>query len=204
MAIDVLNLFNSFQGLTKIHQGADIAQQGAEAQAQAIMIGGEVAAQGAELSAAALRSSIKSLTDTAIFNIGISQQNEKRKIESISRQLQRAKGLQLSAQAKSGLSVTSKSFLQLQNEAFSSFEKRMLNTKIDAENSRRSQVFETQVRQTNLENQARAQEYRASAERTLSANRAAEASFQGDIAQFKAGQQTAKAIPTLLSQVFGQ
>lgn len=189
-------------GVIGMIQGGNIAASGAEAQAQTIIQGGEIAAQGATLSAAGFRQSAEAIRRANIFNTNISKINEKRRLAAISRQFQRTTGSQLAAQARSGLSVTGKSFLMVQAEAANTFEKAMLDFKIDAENTRRAQGFQAEVQRVNLENQARAAEFRASAERALAATRAAEARFQGEVARFKSIQQVNDALPTLLSQVF--
>ena len=200
--VDFTNLFKSIQGISLIRQGADITQSGYDLQAQTIIQGGEISAQGAELSAEGFRVSAESIRQASIFNQQVQSINDFRRLQTASRSLQRTLGSNLAAQAASGLSLTGPSFLQVQNEVRSSFEKNMLNMKIDSENRKRAAIFETQIKMTNLENQARASEYRASAERTLAANRAAEASFQGEVAQYQASKQISQGIPTLLSQVF--
>lgn len=199
---DIGNLFQGLFGLSQISAGAEIAAAGAQLQAQTIIQGGEVAAIGAQLTASGFRESAKAVQAATGFNLDILQQNSLRQLAAVSRQFQRTLGSQIVTQARSGLSLTSKSFLLVQSESIDVFNDTLNKIKIDAENQRRSQVFQSQIRQVNLENQARAADFRASAERVLASNRAAEAAFQGEISQFQAQQKVARGIPTILSQAF--
>lgn len=200
--VDIVNLFKSVRGLSEIQAGADITQAGYYAQAQTIQLGGEMAAAGHELTASALRQQATLVGEAAQFNRAVNELNFQRQRSAMARQFSRIAGQQVSTQAGTGLSLTSKSFLAVQNETRTVFEQGLLNLKIDHENQRRADIFQTQVKQVQLENQARASEYNAAVERVMAANRANTARFQGDVAQFKAGQQIAKAAPTLLSQLF--
>jgi hypothetical protein len=196
------NFLQGLAGVMGMIQGGNIAAAGAEAQAQTIIQGGEIAARGATLTASGFRQSAEAIQRANIFNTNINKINEKRRLAAMSRQFQRTTGSQLAAQSRSGLSLTSKSFLMVQAETANTFEKAMLDFKIDAENARRAQGFQAAVQRVNLENQARAAEFRAAAERAMAATRAAEARYQGEVAQFKSMQQVSEAVPTLLSQVF--
>lgn len=202
MAINTLGL-QSLSGLFQQFQAANMISSAASAQAGTIRTGGEIAAQGALMSAAGFRESAKALQGATQFNLSIQEMNLNRQLKSASRQSQRLLGRQTVQVAATGLATTSKSFLMLRNEALDTTYRGMLNLKVDAENRRRSTIFESQVKMVNLENQARASEYRAQAERVMAANRAAEAEFQGEVAQFKAMRQGIKAIPTLLGQFGG-
>ena len=196
-------IFSGLFGLSQIFSGANIASSGASMQAATILQGGEIAAQGAKLSAGGLRESKKAVKGAAAFNEEIDVLNSARKLESFRRQSRLLLGAQRAQIASTGLSATSKSFLQVENEALSSIERELMNMKVDAENTSRAKKFETQVTLTNLENQARAVEYQGAAAQVQARNRAAEASYQGEVAEFKAGQQFAKAVPTMLGQIFG-
>ena len=199
---DFANLLGSLSGMFQQQQAVGIIQQGASAQAQTIRIGGEIAAQGSLLSASGFRTSATAVGQATSFNLSIDKTNTQRKLKSITRQFQRTLGKQTSQVAKAGISVTSKSFLQLRNETLDVFGTALLNTKLDAENSKRAKIFESQVKQTNLENQARAAEFNAAAQRVMASNRAAEAEFQGEIAAFKGQQNLNRQLPTLLGQMF--
>lgn len=199
---DTANLLKGVLGIAQQFQAASITQSAAASQANTIRVGGEIAASGAMLSAEGFRESAKAVQGATSFNLQIDRINEQRKLSSVSRQFQRTLSKQLVGAAGSGISVGSKSFLQLRNETLDVFDRTLLNLKIDAENQRRSRTFESAVKLTNLENQARASEFRAAAERVTASNRASEALFQGEIAGLKARQSGLKALPTLLSQAF--
>lgn len=195
---DLLSILTGAAGVFGKFQAANLVGSAAASQAQGIRIGGEIAAQGALLSAQGFRQSAISVARATEFNLATDQINNQRRLQSISRQFQRTLGKQTVQTAKSGLALTSKSFLELRNESLDIFGRAMLNFRIDAENKRRATIFESQVKQTNLENQARAAEYRAQAERVLASNRAAEAAFQGDIARSKAIGGAIRGLTTLL------
>ena len=189
---DVTNLFGSLFGLSQIFSGASIASSAANAQAQAILTGGNIQASGAKLTAAGFRQSAESVREATAFNIQIDKMNTKRQLDAIARQSNRLLARQRVTAASSGIALTSKSFLQLQNEAIDTVQRQMTDFKVAAENSIRAKQFESSVRQVNLENQARAAEFQGEAAKVTAANRAAEARFQGEVAEFKAGQQFAK------------
>lgn len=198
---DFGNLLQGIFGLSQIQRSADIAQQGAAQQAAAIIQGGEISAQGALLSAEGFRVSAQSVEQATQFNLGIHRVNSQRKLAATARQFQRITGRQFIAQATSGLSLGSKSFLMVQAESRDMFERQLHNISVDALNQRNAIQFQSEVKQVNLENQAKAATFRAASERALASTRAAEARFQGEIAQTRANMQIGKALPSLLSQV---
>lgn len=172
-----LDIFSGIGNLFSAFESASITRTQGSMQANTIIQGGEVAAQGALLSAAGFRESAKAVAGATQFNLGVQQINTQRQLSSMARQMQRVVGRQLNTQAKTGLSLTSKSFLMVQAETSNFFEQQILNLKVDAENQRKSMIYESNVRQVQLENQARAAEYQAAAERVLAANRAAQARY---------------------------
>lgn len=198
---DLSNLFSSLFGIGQQLSAANMMSSAAQSQAATIRTGGEIAAQGALMSAAGFRSSAEAVRGATEFNLGVDAINNHRRMKATSRQLQRTLGRQTTQIASRGIAQTSKSALMIRNESLDIFQRAMLNLKVDAENQRRSRIFQSQIQQTNLENQARAAEYRAAAERVMASNRAAEAAFQGEISQFRARQKVVKSIPTLLSQL---
>lgn len=192
--------FQDIAAFATAFQGVNIARSGAQSQINSIYTGAEIAAQGQLMNAAALRSSINTVNQSLNFNLGVDAMNSQRRLSSMSRQFERTIGRQLSQQATTGLSLTSKSFLMVQNETRSHFEQEMLNFKIDAENQRRSKMFDAEVRKTNLENQARAAEYNAASQRVLASNRAASVRYASN--QSTAGA-LSKATGSLLSGILG-
>lgn len=147
--------------------------QGSAAQQESVLQGGAIAAGGALLSASGLRQRAQSILDATEFNLQINSQNNLRKLTQLSRSMQRTLGRQLSQQASTGLSLTSKSFLQIQSETANQFDTAIQQLKIDAENVQRATIYDSLIKQTNLENEARAKEYQAQAQMTLTVTRAA-------------------------------
>ena len=201
--VDFTNLTGMIGGLASSLFASSITQAGAQMQAQQALIGGDIAAQGSLFQASGFRQSAITVGQASNFNLSIDRLNVSRQLAAASRQYQRTVGKQLTQQARSGISLTGKSSLMVRNETTNLFSRTMLNLKIDAENTKRAKIFETQVRQMNLENQARGAEYRAAAERVLASNRAAEARWQGNVAQSRAISGTLSKLPTILSATFG-
>lgn len=200
---DLGSIFGGLFGISQMFAGADIASSGAALQAQTILTGGQIAAQGAQLTADGFRESAKAVRGAADFNATLDVLQTNRRLASIQRQGRLLISSQRAAAANSGLSIGSKSFLQLQSEALTDIEQTLFNTKLDAENLSRAREFETQIRLTTLENQARAAEYQGAAAKVQAANKAAEAQYAGEISAFKSEQQAFQAIPTLLGGLFG-
>jgi murein L,D-transpeptidase YcbB/YkuD len=196
---DFQNIAGMLGGLILNFQAADIAQKGADYQASTYRIGGDIAATGALLSAGGYRASAQAVQGAAAFNLGIDDLNTQRQLDAVSRQYQRTISSQIAQAASSGISVTGRSAILLRNEAADSFGNQFIDLKIDAENKRRSVIYESNVKQTQLENQARAEEYQAAAARVTAANQAQEAAYQGKIASSQAEGKAIRSIPTLLS-----
>lgn len=190
--------FEQFAGLANILAGGFISAQGANSQASNIITAGEIQAQGSLLTAAGFRVSKQSVQDVANFNIQVQKINELRQLSSMSQQFQRTIGANISAVSASGININSKSALMVRNQVADTFERSMLHFKLDAENKRRATIFESNIRQTNLENQARAAEYQAAAARVLASNRASETRAGGQASMFQAFTKAA----TSLSSIF--
>lgn len=152
-------------GLSGISAGIGI--QAGRAQAQTIRRGADIITQGAMLTASGLRTSAESVKKEAASNIEVAKVNEYRRLQSISRQFQRTLGRQTVQAAKSGIAVGSKSFMQLRNETSNIFKRTILDLKTDTEDAIQNRLFESRIKQANLENQARAFEFKATNERYL-------------------------------------
>lgn len=139
----------------------------AQQRAQTIIDGAAISAAASGMTAAGYRQSAEAVQKSLVFNQQIDEINLVRKMDAVRKQQRVAYGAQLTAQASSGFSLGSKSFLMVQNETRSFFETSLINTKVDAENARRAAEFESQVLQTKLENQARASEFQAASQRAI-------------------------------------
>ena len=199
---DIGSIFQGIMGVSTILQGADIAQQGSALAAQTIIQGGEVAAQGAQFTAAGLRQSAESVRQATSFNLQVDAINTQRELSTLSRQYHRTLGTQKAQMASQGLSINSKSYMAIQANTANAFERALANTAIDAENAKRARIFESQVKQTNLENQARAADYQAQAERVLAANRAAQEQYAGEVAAHQAQSKAFGQVGSLLGNIF--
>ena len=188
-----------FIGLGNMLAGGIMSYQGAQAQASNIINAGEIQAQGSLFTAAGYRVSAQSVADVTQFNLQIQKSNALRQISSISRQAQLVLGNNLATTASRGISVGSKSALLVRQETASTFERQILNLKINSENQRRATIFESQIRQNNLENQARASEFQAAASRVLASNRASAVEAQGRADLFSTGLNTFSKVASLFS-----
>ncbi len=199
---DYSSLFSGIFGISTILQGADIARQGSALSAASIIQGGEVAAMGAQFTADGLRQSANSVRQATSFNLQIDAINSKRELQALSTQYHRVLGIQTAQMAATGLSVSSKSFMAIQQNTANSFEGALMRTAIDAENAKRARIFESDVKQTNLENQARAAEYQAQAERVLARNRAAQEQYAGEVSAYQSEVKAAQSIGNLFGSLF--
>lgn len=200
MTLSFSNIAQGLGGFLNVIQGISTLQSGASLQASSIIQGAEVSAAGAQLTAAGFRQQAVTVQEATDFNLKIQALNTSRQVQDLTRQFQKTVGAQITQQAGSGISLTSKSFLMLQNEASDFFTRQLRNLKVDAENARRAETFRAESQRVQLENQARAAEYQAAAERVLAANRAAAVKFQ---AEAQSNQQFGKAIGSLASTLLG-
>ena len=198
----LLDIFKSFAGVGGQLAAANVLNTAQQNQAQQTIEGGEIAAQGLQLSADAFRQSKISVQQATDFNLQVGELNTFRQLQSQSSQYHRFLGRQLTQQAGTGFSLGSKSFLMQRTEAVDIFSRQVRNVKLDAENARRSAIFTSQVQQTNLENQARAAEYQASATLVQAGNAAAQSSSQGAFGfSSSIGKVISEGLPTILSQL---
>lgn len=196
------NTMNLLSGLFDAFAGASMITAGARASASAIRTGGDIAAQGSLLTAAGLRQNKQVVQDSLIFNLKMDAKNSIRQLSALNTQFQRTISKQLATGAASGVSVGSKSHLLIRGEAHQMAERQILQTKIDVEDSRRAKIFESKVQQTNLENQARAADYQAAAERVMASHKAAEAEFAGKASAYRSLSGVFKQAPTILQGIF--
>lgn len=200
--VDISQLFSGVMGLSQIIRGGNVTAAGFQSQAQTHIQAGEIQAQGFGLQADAFRQQSVLVGQASEFDLGVQALNFQRRQKAVARQFSRISGQQQQAQASSGLALTSKSFLMVQNESRTIFEQGLLNLKIDNENQVKGQRFRTEIKQVQLENQARGAEHSAAVARVMAANQASAARFQGEVAQFKSGTSAASGATTLLSQLF--
>lgn len=136
-----------------------------DARAKVVREAGEVAAQGSLLVATGLREQAGYAKSILQFNLATDKLNTQRQLDAQARQAHRTIGAQIAQISQAGVSVGSKSALIARNEIVGDFGTLMLNTRIDAENKKRADTFETDMLTSNLESQAKAQEYQASISR---------------------------------------
>jgi hypothetical protein len=190
--------FQDIIGLGGILTGGILGASAANAQAKNTLLGGSIAAQGYNLTASGYRVSAQSVAAATQFNLELQKINSVRQLDSLGIQYQRTIGANMAATAASGISLSSKSALLVQNETANTFEKALLNMKLDAENTRRGMIFESQVTQTNLENQARSAEYQARASQALAASQARQQRSSGLGSLLTSGLSIAKRLPSVL------
>lgn len=197
------NLIIMSLGLAEQVFSASKNKDASKAQIAGTLQSSELAAQGSLLQAAGFRQTAQSLQGTTSFNLEVDKTNLQRRLKSTSRQFQRLIGKQTVQAAGTGLAISSKSFLALRNEASTEFSRELLNLKLDAENARRGKIFESSVKASQLENQARAAEFQAGLQRSQGASRSSEIAFQSRIASLKTATSVAKGLPSILSAARG-
>jgi predicted ribonuclease toxin of YeeF-YezG toxin-antitoxin module len=199
---EIGSLLQGIFGIANIFQGANLIEQGGSLQANNIIQNAEVGAEGARLTAAGFRSAANSVQQATRFNLEIDALNAGRTLSNLARQRSVTLGTQVATVAASGLTLDSRSFVAVQNATMNTFDRGMLKLKIDAENVRRAKVFQSDVRQTNLENQARAADFSAAAQRVVGANQAAQAEFQAEASASRSRSSAFSQIPSLLGSIF--
>lgn len=195
------NPINSFLGLAKQYEAFNIKKSAAQAQINSLNMAGDLEYQGGILSAEGYRKSKVSVANATAYNIAQDNLNVQREMESLSRQFQRTIGEQVVATASQGISLTSKSALMIRNETVDVYDKALLQLKINAENNIRNQLYESRVKQAELEQQAIASEYQGRLSRTLAANRAAEVEYTLKAQKKQAISSFVSSAPTLLNQL---
>lgn len=145
---------------------------GARTQADDTLLGGMLSSQGSKLAAKSYRQASSLVGQATAFNLDVQSTNTLRQLQDLTRSYQLLASKQIAGMAASGLSLNSKSFLQLQSEAVQTTTTKLMQAKMDAENQRRATLFSSYIQQTNLENQARAADYQAQVDIILAQRRA--------------------------------
>ena len=130
------SLLQGALGVSEVQSGISLTQQGAEAQALSFVSAGNASMAAAE------------------YNAGIEQIKLNRTLTAASRNIARTLGEQKTSMAVSGVSSTSKSFLQVSNEALDVLSQEIINLKMDSELSQQQILFQGQIDQTASLNQA--------------------------------------------------
>lgn len=148
-----------------------------------IQRGINIQASAAQYAGVGYRQQAASTQDVAEYNIALDRNQLLKELDVYSREISRGLALQRSQMATTGASVSSKSFLSLQNQilnqASRSIVDRISQQKILADQRR----FSAKQQAVELENQARLSEYAA------------------EVSLFQSKQQRNKLIPSLLNQV---
>lgn len=197
-------LINSIAGIVTEIGGGFVRASAQDAQAQAVRVSGAMQANGLVMTAEALKQSAKSLQDIGVFNQSVADINAKRRLNASTRQYERTLGAQMTQAASSGMNLGSKSFLQVRNETLDNFARDTLSLKIDAENQRRANTFETQMGITNLQNNQKAAEYQAEVSKVAAENQARAAEFAAKQSRTQALSSLGKAVPTIASMFSGK
>lgn len=200
--IDWSSFGQSLTGLSQMYQ-ADSAQQAAT-QNQITQIGysGQVAAQGSMMSAAGYRKQAALIPKLLGFNLTVDKLNTQRTLEAQGRQFQRLLGTQISQIAASGVSLSSGSALQIRNETIDTFANKMLQTRIDAENRRRSETFGAEMQQYQLEEQASVEDYRGQLAQWNAEVQSVNARNAAETRSWQSQKSAWGAVPTLFSELF--
>ena len=130
------SLLQGALGISEVQSGISLTQQGAEAQALSFVAAGNASMAAAE------------------YNAGIEQIKLNRTLTAASRNIARTLGEQKTSMAMSGVSSTSKSFLQVSNEALDVLSQEIINLKMDSEINQQQILFQGQIDQTASLNQA--------------------------------------------------
>ena len=195
------NPIQSFLGFGQQYVAYNIKKSAAQTQINSLNMAGDLEYSGGMLSAEGYRNSKRSVSNATSYNIAQDNINVQREMQSLGRQFQRTIGEQVVATAAQGISLTSKSALMLRNETVNVYDKALLQVKLNAENNIRNQLYESRVKQSELEQQAVASEYQAKLARVVAANRAAEVEAMQKAQKKQAISGFLRDVPTLLNQL---
>jgi hypothetical protein len=199
---DWANFGQSFAGLYQVYRADQLQQEATEGQVSQIRYAGQVASQGAMMSAAGYRKQAALVPRILSFNLAVDNLNTQRALEAEGRQFHRLLGTQISQIAASGVSLTSGSSLQVRNETIDTFANKMLQTRVDAENRRRTQVFEANMHQFQLEEQASVEDYNAQLAQWNAEVQAVNARNASQARSYQSQQSLMSGVPTLFSELF--
>lgn len=201
-SIDWNNFGQSFSGLSQIYQADSIQQSATANQISQIRYSGQVAAQGAMLSAEGYRKQAALIPKILNFNLDIDRLNTQRNLDAQSRQFQRLLGAQVSQIAASGASLSSGSALQIRNETINTFANRMLQTRTDAENKKRTEIFNANMQQFQLEEQASVEDYNAKLAQWNAEVQTINAKNAASVRSWQYQRSASSMAPTLFSELF--
>ncbi len=199
--IDYSTLNQVNRAIYGANQSLSLIDQGTALSVNSIINAGEYQAQGNLIQAQGYKDAIGFNQGIYSFNAAIDAENTLRNINALSRQFQLTTSKQISQQAVTGADLGSKSALMVRQETMGVFQEKLAQTAMDAENSRRAKLFESQVQQYGLSQQANAANYNASTARLNAANRAAEVAFGASVQKTKIIDQVNQTLPTLLSNI---
>jgi len=202
--IDWGNTAQSIAGLGQMYAAEQYQQQATENQIAQLRYSGQIAAQGALLSAEGYRKQAALVPEVLQFNLAVDNLNTQRKLQAQGRLFQRTLGSQVSQIAASGVSLTSKSALEVRNETISTAATQMLNTRLDAENARRATVYQAEMQQYQLEEQANVQEYQAQLAQWNADVQAINAQNAQAARSYQSSRQMWNTLPTLMGEFFQQ
>lgn len=200
--VDWSTFGQSLTGLSQIYQADRIQQAAAQNMITQIGYSGQVAAQGSMLSAAGYRKQAALVPKLLNFNLATDELNTQRALEAQGRQFQRLLGTQISQIAASGASLSSGSALQIRNETIDTFANKMLQTRIDTENKRRSEIFNAEMQQYQLEEQAGVEDYNAQLAQWNAEVQSVNARNASETRSWQSRKSIWGAVPTLFSELY--
>jgi len=191
----------SFMNLGSQFEALNIKKSAAQSQINSLSMAGDTQYIGGILSAEGYRKSKTSVASATAYNLIQDNLNVQREMQSLSRQFQRTIGEQIVSTAAQGISLSSKSALMLRNETVNVYDEALLQLKLSAENNIRNRLYESKLKQTELEQQARASEYQAKLARVNAANRIAEIEATSAFQEKQTTSSLFKNVPTVLRQI---
>ena len=156
-------------------------KQFGELQARHIRTSGEISRNQSRFAAKVLEKRIPLIKAETAFNLQSQDLNLKRQLHIQARQRSRTIGAQLARQGKSGISVGSKSSLLVRNEVSEEISRAMIHTKLQAQNQRRSTLFNSLVQQLKLKDDAQVLRQSGRSAIVQAENRALESIFAANL-----------------------
>lgn len=118
------------------------------------MLGTSLSFMGSQMSARQAEIAGQNAMAAAQYNVQLHRREIDRKLDRIAREIEAVGSTQVAQASASGLSVTSKSFLQIANDTMSQYEREVLTTRNAAAEREQSILFEGRIAQNQAQNQA--------------------------------------------------
>ena len=196
------SIMKSFSGLTMMSEGIDMISDGANLSAGIYRSSGKAAVQGANFKASVYRQAGQAAVTSANYNIALDEMQTQRQQDALGRQLTDVLSSNSAIAASSGISMSSKSSMMVNNDILSTAERQFVQQRNDANQRQSLLTYQGQLAKMSYENQARAAQYEGQVAAQAAENQARNAEYQGEVAVYQAKQKRSDMIGGAITDAF--